>query len=91
MDRGAWRAAVHRVAQSWTRLKRLSMQGFLHLKICRVLQAGRMSKDHIQASGLDLRLLCGYDVTHIQGRQVDILMTCGTHKGTKTGQHVVTP
>ena len=25
-DRGAWWAAVHRVAQSWTRLKRLSMQ-----------------------------------------------------------------
>ena len=25
VDRGAWRAAVHGVAQSWTRLKRLSM------------------------------------------------------------------
>jgi len=25
VDRGAWRAAVHRVAQSWTRLKQLSM------------------------------------------------------------------
>ena len=25
VDRGAWRAAVHRVAQSWIRLKRLSM------------------------------------------------------------------
>ena len=25
MDRGAWRAAVHGVAQSWTRLKRLSV------------------------------------------------------------------
>ena len=25
MDRGAWQAAVHRVAQSWTQLKRLSM------------------------------------------------------------------
>ena len=24
MDRGAWKAAVHRVTQSWTRLKRLS-------------------------------------------------------------------
>ena len=24
MDRGGWRAAVHRVAQSWTRLKQLS-------------------------------------------------------------------
>ena len=25
MDRGAWWAAVHRVAKSWTRLKQLSM------------------------------------------------------------------
>ena len=25
MDRGAWRATVHGVAQSWTQLKRLSM------------------------------------------------------------------
>ena len=25
MDRGAWRATVHRVAQSWTRLKQLGM------------------------------------------------------------------
>ena len=24
MDRGAWKATVHRVAQSWTRLKRLT-------------------------------------------------------------------
>ena len=28
MDRGAWRAAVHRVAQSWTRLKRFSMRAW---------------------------------------------------------------
>ena len=26
MDGGAWRATVHRVAQSWTQLKRLSIQ-----------------------------------------------------------------
>ena len=26
VDRGAWQATVHRVAQSWTRLKQLSMQ-----------------------------------------------------------------
>ena len=25
MDCGAWRAAVHRIAQSWTQLKRLGM------------------------------------------------------------------
>ena len=26
MDGGAWQATVHRVAQSWTQLKRLSIQ-----------------------------------------------------------------
>ena len=29
VDRGAWRAAVHGVTQSWTRLKRLSMHACL--------------------------------------------------------------
>ena len=29
VDRGAWWAAVHRVAQSWTRLKRLSMHAYI--------------------------------------------------------------
>ena len=29
VNRGAWRAAVHRVAQSWTQLKRLSMHAYL--------------------------------------------------------------
>ena len=28
MDRGAWQAIVHRVAQSWTRLKQLSMHAY---------------------------------------------------------------
>ena len=30
MDRGAWRATVHRVSQSQTRLKGLSTQGYTH-------------------------------------------------------------
>ena len=30
MDRGTWWAAVHGVAQSWTRLKRLSMHACMH-------------------------------------------------------------
>ena len=36
IDRGAWRATVHRVAQSWTRLKWLSTHAFIHniLVIC---------------------------------------------------------
>ena len=29
MDRGAWWAAVHGVAQSWTRLKQLSMHAYV--------------------------------------------------------------
>ena len=33
MDRGAWRATVHRVAKSWTRLKRLSTRGRPGLRI----------------------------------------------------------
>ena len=31
MDRGAWRAIVHRVAKSWTRLKRLSMHAHVFI------------------------------------------------------------
>ena len=30
VDRGAWWAAVHGVAQSWTRLKRLSVHACMH-------------------------------------------------------------
>ena len=30
LDRGAWWATVHRVTQSWTRLKRLSMHACMH-------------------------------------------------------------
>ena len=29
MDRGAWRATVHTVAKSWTRLKRLSVNAYM--------------------------------------------------------------
>ena len=31
MDRGSWRATVHRVAKNWTRLKRLSMHEHTHV------------------------------------------------------------
>ena len=34
MDRGAWWAAVHRVTQSWTRLKWLSMQSHMQESAC---------------------------------------------------------
>ena len=30
VDRGSWWAAVHGVAQNWTRLKRLSMHACMH-------------------------------------------------------------
>ena len=43
MDRGAWRAAVHRVAQSQTRLKRLSMYACL----------GEGNSNLLQYSGLE--------------------------------------
>ena len=38
-DRGAWRATVHRVVQSWTRLKRLSgsSRGYPLVEMCRFL------------------------------------------------------
>ena len=32
MDKEAWQATVHRVAESWTRLKRLTMQAELNDK-----------------------------------------------------------
>ena len=35
MDRGAWGAAVHGVARSWTRLKQLSRQAVLLVCILR--------------------------------------------------------
>ena len=34
MDRGAWPAAVHRVAESWTGLKQLSLLACRQLKFC---------------------------------------------------------
>ena len=34
MDTGAWRATVHRVAQSWTQLKRLTMHAQSWIWIC---------------------------------------------------------
>ena len=37
MDRGAWRATVHRVAKSWTRLKRLTT----HTHTCRPIRTSR--------------------------------------------------
>ena len=38
MDRGVWRATVHRVTQSWTRLKQLSMH------TCRVSKIQKLLK-----------------------------------------------
>ena len=31
MDRGAWQSIVHRIAQSWTRLKQLSMHAQMYI------------------------------------------------------------
>ena len=40
MDRGAWRATVHRAAKSWTRLKRLStaQHNLLNSIICDLMR-----------------------------------------------------
>ena len=42
MDRGAWRATVHRVTKSWTRLKRLSMQANLQIWNLPVMRTDRL-------------------------------------------------
>ena len=42
MDRGAWRATVHRVTKSWTRLKRLSMQAKLQIWNLPVMRTDRL-------------------------------------------------
>ena len=36
MDRGAWQAIVHRVTQSQTRLKRLSMHTRMHARLSKM-------------------------------------------------------
>ena len=47
-DRGAWQLAVHRVAQSWTRLKRLSTHQYTSLyRLLRVPWTARRSNQSI--------------------------------------------
>ena len=48
MDRGAWRATVHTVTNSWTRLKRLSM----HAHTCRALSLNWGSSSQLTESQL---------------------------------------
>ena len=43
MDRGAWWAAVHGVAQSWTRLKRLSRDVSIHHKMNKIKKNLKMA------------------------------------------------
>ena len=43
MDRGAWRAIIHRVAKSWARLKRLSTHSRVEDKKLRTSEAGGCS------------------------------------------------
>ena len=40
MDRGPWQATVHRVAKSWTRLKRWSAHALCEKQIAEELQGG---------------------------------------------------
>ena len=46
MDRGAWRATVHRVTQSWTGLKRRGMHTTFLLKCFRCLPAALEEDAH---------------------------------------------
>ena len=48
MDRGAWRATVHTVTNSWTRLKRLSM----HAHTCHALSLNWGSSSQLTESQL---------------------------------------
>ena len=48
MDRGACRAMVHRVAKSWTQLKRLSM----HAHTCHALSLNWRSSSQLTESQL---------------------------------------
>ena len=66
MDRGAWRATVHRVTQSWTQLKWLSMhscrpllqsEGKYKRLLCPGIKTGKPSTTRVRASSLDR---CGF-------------------------------
>ena len=48
MDRGAWQATVHRVAKSWTRLKRLSMHTLPYIPDY-LLWAGNMAASALKS------------------------------------------
>ena len=44
MDRGAWRGAVHRVARSWIRLKRLGTRTYTHTRYKVKMQGGKIDQ-----------------------------------------------
>ena len=50
MDRGAWWATVHGVAQSWTRLKLLSRQALKNSETTLNLAENRDQEDHASRS-----------------------------------------
>ena len=47
MDRGTWRAAVHRVSQCQTQLKRLSVHKTKNQVILKAIQLGNLEKLHL--------------------------------------------
>ena len=49
MDRGAWQATVHRVAQNWTQLKRLSMHSCMHTNYMKLTDLVQRLKIHLTA------------------------------------------
>ena len=57
MDRGAWQAIVHRVAKSWTRLKRISTHVCMHnVKTARVKTKNARAEVYTNMSGIPLKL-----------------------------------
>ena len=54
MDRGAWQAAVHRIAKNWTRLKWLST----HARLSRDARLQGFTKGALHSRTLSLRMFC---------------------------------
>ena len=56
MDRGAWRATVHLVAKSWTRLKHLSVRA---LNGFQIIKRPEETESRLSSQEQPLRLLLG--------------------------------
>ena len=73
MDRGAWWAAVHRVAQSWTRLKRLSMHAYIGAGNGNLLQ---YCLENPRDRGAWWAAVCGLAQSRTQLKRLSSRITC---------------